>query len=358
MRGRQASPLRSCPASCRSSTSAASPTSPSGAGLGSRLDAPTVRRTRRGPRSAPDDQRDHRCRAMPGSGRTWHSRLPFLHHEHRRGNGRDLPDSRCSGLRVIITGGAWHREPHTEQPHRSPSKGAGRADPRSRRCDGNDDPRAPVDRSRLPERSSTRPSVRPGRQQRPAQPHPTSADPARSTPTSSTPVRTSSAPTPSTRPGSPRPTTAPRCSPASSTSPGHSSPGPPLTLPAAADGRLRWVAGVLGPTNETASISPDVERSLHSGTSPSNELRRATPKRSTVWSRVAPTSCWSRRSSTRSMPRPPSSPSTSTPQNDGIDLPIMISGTITDLSGSTLSGQTTEAFWYSVRARAPDLRSA
>jgi 5-methyltetrahydrofolate--homocysteine methyltransferase len=33
----------------------------------------------------------------------------------------------------------------------------------------------------------------------------------------------------------------------------------------------------------------------------------------------------------------------------GVRLPIMISGTITDLSGRTLTGQTTEAFWNSVR---------
>src|SRR5690554_957020 len=33
----------------------------------------------------------------------------------------------------------------------------------------------------------------------------------------------------------------------------------------------------------------------------------------------------------------------------GITLPIMISGTITDASGRTLSGQTTEAFWNSIR---------
>ncbi len=32
-----------------------------------------------------------------------------------------------------------------------------------------------------------------------------------------------------------------------------------------------------------------------------------------------------------------------------LKLPIMISGTITDASGRTLSGQTTEAFWYSVK---------
>lgn len=34
-------------------------------------------------------------------------------------------------------------------------------------------------------------------------------------------------------------------------------------------------------------------------------------------------------------------------------LPIMISGTITDASGRTLSGQTAEAFWYSVRHANP-----
>src|SRR5262245_63023772 len=37
----------------------------------------------------------------------------------------------------------------------------------------------------------------------------------------------------------------------------------------------------------------------------------------------------------------------------GIRLPVMISGTITDRSGRTLSGQTPEAFWDSVRHAAP-----
>tara|TARA_B100000902_G_scaffold159526_1_gene155398 strand:+ start:2733 stop:6395 length:3663 start_codon:yes stop_codon:yes gene_type:complete len=36
-----------------------------------------------------------------------------------------------------------------------------------------------------------------------------------------------------------------------------------------------------------------------------------------------------------------------------IDIPIMISGTITDASGRTLSGQTTTAFWHSVRHAKP-----
>jgi 5-methyltetrahydrofolate--homocysteine methyltransferase len=37
----------------------------------------------------------------------------------------------------------------------------------------------------------------------------------------------------------------------------------------------------------------------------------------------------------------------------GVELPIMISGTITDRSGRTLSGQTPEAFWYSMRHLRP-----
>jgi len=37
----------------------------------------------------------------------------------------------------------------------------------------------------------------------------------------------------------------------------------------------------------------------------------------------------------------------------GWRLPVMISGTITDLSGRTLSGQTPPAFWYSVRHARP-----
>jgi methionine synthase I (cobalamin-dependent) len=37
----------------------------------------------------------------------------------------------------------------------------------------------------------------------------------------------------------------------------------------------------------------------------------------------------------------------------GVDLPVMISGTITDLSGRTLSGQTPTAFWNSIAHARP-----
>src|SRR4029079_11202014 len=40
-------------------------------------------------------------------------------------------------------------------------------------------------------------------------------------------------------------------------------------------------------------------------------------------------------------------------EQTGTRLPVMISGTITDASGRTLSGQTAEAFWYSLRHARP-----
>lgn len=40
-------------------------------------------------------------------------------------------------------------------------------------------------------------------------------------------------------------------------------------------------------------------------------------------------------------------------EEKGVEVPIQISGTITDLSGRTLSGQTVEAFWYSLRHANP-----
>jgi 5-methyltetrahydrofolate--homocysteine methyltransferase len=40
-------------------------------------------------------------------------------------------------------------------------------------------------------------------------------------------------------------------------------------------------------------------------------------------------------------------------KNSGVDVPLIVSGTITDASGRTLSGQTTEAFYNSVRHAQP-----
>ncbi len=121
---------------------------------------------------------------------------------------------------------------------------------------------------------------------------------------------------------------------------------------AAKTGVPRFVAGVLGPTNRTASISPDVNdpgfRNIRF-----DELAGTyeTAARALIEGGVdflmietifdtlnAKAAIVALKRSFRAT---------------GVELPIMISGTITDASGRTLSGQTTEAFWNSVRHANP-----
>ena len=114
----------------------------------------------------------------------------------------------------------------------------------------------------------------------------------------------------------------------------------------------RFVAGAVGPTNRTASISPDVNnpgfRNVDFDT-----LRDAYAEQvrglvdggadiiiiETIFDTLNAKAAGF---ATRAVF-----------DEKGIDLPIMISGTITDRSGRTLSGQTPEAFWYSMRHLKP-----
>ncbi|QEL26819.1 methionine synthase [Bosea sp. F3-2] len=118
------------------------------------------------------------------------------------------------------------------------------------------------------------------------------------------------------------------------------------------DGRRRYVAGAIGPTNRTLSISPDVNnpgfravtfdqvresyaeqvRGLIDGGS---ELLLIETIFDTLNAKAAIVAI------------------EEVFRAKGIRLPVMISGTITDLSGRTLSGQTVEAFWNAVRHAAP-----
>lgn len=121
---------------------------------------------------------------------------------------------------------------------------------------------------------------------------------------------------------------------------------------AADTGRPRFVAGAIGPTNRTASISPDVSNPGFRAVS-FDDLRIAYAEAArglvdggadlilieTVFDTlnakaaiVAVEEVFAEK---------------------GVRLPLMISGTITDLSGRTLSGQTPTAFWYSVRHARP-----
>ncbi len=118
------------------------------------------------------------------------------------------------------------------------------------------------------------------------------------------------------------------------------------------DGKRRFVAGALGPTNRTASISPDVNNPGYRAVS-FDDLRIAYAEQlrglidggadiiliETIFDTLnAKAAIFATREVF---------------EEKGIDLPVMISGTITDLSGRTLSGQTPEAFWNAVRHADP-----
>ena len=113
-------------------------------------------------------------------------------------------------------------------------------------------------------------------------------------------------------------------------------------------GKPRFVAGVLGPTNRTASISPDVNRPGFRNIS-FRELADAytTSVRGLVEGGVdillletifdtlnAKAAIFAIETFF---------------EETGLRLPLIVSGTITDASGRTLTGQTNSAFWHSVR---------
>lgn len=110
----------------------------------------------------------------------------------------------------------------------------------------------------------------------------------------------------------------------------------------------RFVAGVLGPTNRTASISPDVndpgmrnitydqlvtsyKEACHGLIEGGSDLILIETIFDTLNAKAAAFAV------------------AEVFEEIGYELPVMISGTITDASGRTLSGQTSEAFYYSLR---------
>jgi methionine synthase I (cobalamin-dependent) len=112
--------------------------------------------------------------------------------------------------------------------------------------------------------------------------------------------------------------------------------------------RPRFVAGVLGPTNRTASISPDVNdpgkrnvtydqlvaaytESTHALIEGGADIILIETIFDTLNAKAAAFAV------------------DLVFEELGYSLPVMISGTITDASGRTLSGQTTEAFYHSLR---------
>ena len=184
--------------------------------------------------------------------------------------------------------------------------------------------------------------------------HPARTSSRPSTASTSRPAPTSSRPTPSTPTRSRWPTTAWTTSPARSTARPPGWPGgSPTRSSAQTPDQPRYVAGAIGPTTRTASISPDVNDPGARNVT-FDELVAAYPDAGrTAWSRAAPTSWSSRPSSTPSTPRRRSSPSRRCSRSTAAAGRSSSPGTITDASGRTLSGQVTEAFWASVRHARP-----
>ena len=83
------------------------------------------------------------------------------------------------------------------------------------------------------------------------------------------------------------------------------------------------------------------------------DARRLSRAGRAACSTAASTCCWSRPSSTRSPRRRRWSPSTRSSGGARHRLPLMISVTITDRSGRTLSGQTLDAFYVSIEHARP-----
>ncbi|MEN6539283.1 MAG: methionine synthase [Mizugakiibacter sp.] len=117
-------------------------------------------------------------------------------------------------------------------------------------------------------------------------------------------------------------------------------------------GRPRFVVGVLGPTNRTASISPDVNRPDFRNVG-FDELVVAYVEAARALVEGGADALMVETIFDTLNAKAALFALDMLFEELGGRLPVMISGTITDRSGRTLSGQTAEAFWYSVRHARP-----
>src|SRR5262245_14602280 len=114
----------------------------------------------------------------------------------------------------------------------------------------------------------------------------------------------------------------------------------------------RFVAGAVGPTNRTASISPDVNNPGFRNVS-FDELREAYKEQVRGLMEGGSDIILIETIFDTLNAKAAGVATQEVFEEKGLELPIMISGTITDRSGRTLSGQTAEAFWYSMRHLKP-----
>lgn len=116
--------------------------------------------------------------------------------------------------------------------------------------------------------------------------------------------------------------------------------------------RPRFVAGVLGPTSRTCSISPDVNDPGYRNVTFDELVDNYTEATRGLIEGGADLILIETIFDTLNA-KAAIFAVQQVFEEDSVELPIMISGTITDASGRTLSGQTTEAFWNSVRHAKP-----
>ena len=114
----------------------------------------------------------------------------------------------------------------------------------------------------------------------------------------------------------------------------------------------RIVAGALGPTNRTASISPDVNNPGFRNVS-FDELRSIYLEQATALIEGGADVLLIETVFDTLNAKAAGVAVLEAFDATGVELPLLISGTITDRSGRTLSGQTPEAFWYSMRHLKP-----
>src|SRR5262245_23489392 len=118
------------------------------------------------------------------------------------------------------------------------------------------------------------------------------------------------------------------------------------------DGISRFVAGALGPTNRTASISPDVNNPGFRAVN-FDDLREAYFEAAEALVKGGADILLVETVFDTLNAKAAIAAIEALFEKLGERLPVMISGTITDLSGRTLSGQTPTAFWYSLRHAKP-----
>ncbi|NDV91815.1 5-methyltetrahydrofolate--homocysteine methyltransferase [Alteromonas sp. 345S023] len=109
----------------------------------------------------------------------------------------------------------------------------------------------------------------------------------------------------------------------------------------------RFVAGVLGPTNRTASISPDVNDPGKRNVT-FDELVEAYTESTEALIEGGVDLIMLETIFDTLNAKAAAYAVEGVFEKLGVSLPVMISGTITDASGRTLSGQTAEAFYYSM----------